>query len=802
MKEKIIYQKRIKSLIIVMILIITISLVKVSAGTFTLTRNKIDGIYAVAPLPDKTHLYNLEIYKIGSEIAYCIEIGKKLTDSYNATIDTNEASIITNISADKLNYLKLLIYFGYGFRNHTDYKYYMATQELVWEYLNNTDITWTNELDINGAKINIESYKNEIKSLIKEYQSSPNIPDNINCKIGDSITLIDDNKSLNFYNISNQGRQTTTKPNDNTLQININDKYIGEDIIELKTGNAYNNLPTFYYANSSQTLLSSGNLDTKKKNINLKISGETLTTNLIDKDNKSCIPSGQATLTGAKYELYDKNNNLITSFTTNDTCENTIPNLYHDTYYVKQIKSSTGYKLNDKVVEIHLTKDNNRITLEEEVIKSDIEINKLYEVENEYPKEIGIIFNIYDNNNNIYKTITTTNNKDIVTVPFGTYIIKQENTSYGYEFVKDIKLTIDENSDTEIKYNLVNKQIKSILNITTKDNISKSIIKQKNIKYKVKNKQTNKYIYTKDTNNKKITEFSTNENGELTIPTAIPYGNYIIEQTSTPDKYLENKEKITITVDENSTYTYFNNQVVINVDYYNTPIIGKINILTNTTIISKNQDNTSSKKDEIRANIEVELYQGEKIINSYKTNEEGKITIENLPLGNYCIKEKNTSNQKCITLINTDNVTPIIERNIEFTNVIKLSNATITNIDNLNNPIAGSEINLYQDDKLISGNITNHDGKITIYNLNAGKYCFKQEKVSDKYYPNNEKVCFNINNDGKDVNLDLINNLIISEKIPVPNTLSNKKNNNYLLISSILLSLGVVFYKKKKIHNN
>ncbi|MEE3343120.1 MAG: SpaA isopeptide-forming pilin-related protein [Bacilli bacterium] len=671
--------KRIKRIMLVMILITILALVKVSANTINLTRNKIDGIYAIAPLSDRTHLYNLEIFKLGTDTAYCIEIGKPVSDTYTGTLDMNEASRVTNISIDKINYIRLIAHFGYGFRSHSDYKYYMAAQELIWESLNNIDITWTNELDTNGPKINIETYKNEIKSLINKYNSTPTLPETINCKIGDNLTLTDNNKSLDLYTTSNKGKGNAYIQDNKTFIINVANNYIGEDKIEIKTSNNYNGNTLFYYANNYQSLLTAGNVNIKTKTINLNITGETLTTNLIDKDNKSCTPSGQATLIGAQYELYDKNNNLITTFTTDNTCTNTIPNLYYDTYYIKQIKASTGYKINDKLVEINLTKDNTSITLEEEVIKSNIEINKLYEIDDNYQKEEGVEFNIYDYNNILYKTITTTKNKDIVTLPYGSYIIKQMTTSYGYDMVKDIIITINENTNPEIKYDLVDKQIKSILHITTKDNKTKINIKEKNIKYKLKNNKTNKYIYTLDNNNKKTTIFTTNSEGELTIPVPLPYGEYTIEQISSPRKYLKNDEVITIKIDENSIYSYIDNQVVINVDYYNEPIIGRINIAT--TIETINNNNIPQKK-ELRPNIEVELYKDNKLVNNYKTDDNGKLTIDNLPLGNYCIKEKNNSNKKCLELINTDNITPIIEKDIELKIINNLSLNSIIPIPN------------------------------------------------------------------------------------------------------------------------
>lgn len=706
-------KKRIKRLIIVIIIsIITIiTTVKVSANTVKLTKNKIDGIYAIAPLSDRNHLYNLEIFKLGADTAYCIEIGKPVSDTYTGTLDMNEASRITNINIEKINYLSLITYFGYGYKNHSNYKYYMAAQELIWEYLNNIDITWTNELDINGPKIDIESYKNEIKELINKYNTTPTLKEEINCKIGDNLTLTDNNNSLDLYKVSNKGKNNAYIKDNKTLIINVANNYIGKDTVEIKTSNNYNGGTLFYYANNYQSLLTSGNIKDKNKTINLNIRGETLTTNLIDKDNKLCTPSGQATLKGATYEVYDKNNNLVTTFTTDNTCTNSIPNLYYDTYYIKQIKASTGYKINDKLVEVNITKDNTNITLEEEVIKSNIEINKLYEIEDNYQKEEGITFNIYDFKNKLYKSITTTKDKDMVTLPYGSYIIKQLNTSYGYEMVKDINIIINENSNPTIKYDLVDKQIKSILHIRTKDKKTKESIRENNIKYKVKNNKTNKYIFITNNDNKKITTFESNSEGELTIPVQLPYGQYIIEQVSPPQKYLKNDERIIVKIDEDSTYTYLNNQVVINTDYYNEPIIGKINIITSTEII--NQDNTTPQK-EIRPNIETELYKEDELIKTYKTDNTGKLTIENLPLGNYCLKEKNSNIKKCFELINTDNTTPVIEKNIELKTTI-------------NNPLTNS--------------------------------------------------------------------------IPIPNTLSNKKN-NYIILPISLFLIGVVLYKKQSNNSN
>lgn len=774
----------------------------VNAGTqdSTLIRNTIDGIYAVAPLSDRTHLYNLEIYKMNNKISYCIEIGKSITTNvYNSITNINEQSSISKLSFKQLLHIKEIIYFGYGYPGHNDIKYYMAAQELIWEYLNNIDITWTNILDINGPKINVEPYKEEIQNLSKLYNSPYSFTSNINCKVGDKIVLTDTNNSLQYYEIISEGNQKA-QLNNNTLTININNNYIGTDSIRIKRKNNYNDFSTLFYFDNSQNILSVGKIGDVNKIINLKIEGETLTTNLIDKENKNNIPSGQATLEGAVYEIYDKNNNLVSTFTTDKIGINTISNLYHDTYYIKQIKASKGYKLNDKIIEINLTSENNKLTLEEEVIKSTIEINKLYEIGDNYKREQGIKFEIYDNKDQLYSSITTTKlGPDKITIPYGKYTIKQVNTTYGYDKIKDINLNIDEKAETIIRYDLVDKKITSKLHIITKDKITLNNIEESKIKYKIKDKNTNEYLTYIDANNNTISEFSTNNSGELTIPINLSYGVYIIEQASTPTKYLENNEKLEVIINDKTEYSYINNQVVINVDFLNTPIVGKINVITNKESFITEANNYSSKLEK-RPNVEIELYYNDKLLDNYKTNDNGKIEIENLKLGTYCVKEKNSNNKKCVELININNKTKIIEENIELTKKLKTTNIKLNNIDTNKNSIKGTTIELYKDDKLINTSITNESGIIIITNLITGKYCFKEIKVNSKYILNEELLCFDIKDTSKNINLTLINKLKEDKfkLIDVPNTLSNKKS--YLILLPLSLILGAIIYKKN--HKN
>lgn len=561
--------KRMVRILATLIIIILLSQTKVSAGAkdSTLVRNTQSDILAVAPLSDRIHLYYLELYTINGIPSYCIELGKSITSTtYNSTLVESEQLNITKLTKQQLDHIKVISHFGYQYKKdgviiNNSREYYMATQELIWEYLNNIDITWTTELDVNGKKINIEPQKNMLKTIINLYEKELSIPNIINCKPGDTITFKDD--SLSFYELKNKGNQEVSL-NNNELTIKVSNNFIGNSIIELKTKEEEKQETKVYNIDDSQVLLSKGKINGKTKTITLNVTGYNLTTNLVDKDTKTNKPSGEASLIGAEYELYNKDNQLVTSFTTDETLINSINNLYNDKYYIKQTKASPGYKINDEIIEVDLSKTSS-ITLEEEVIKNTIEINKLYEVNNTYQREENIKFNIFDNNNNLYSSLTTTKTGlNSIILPYGKYTIIQENTTYGYNKVNNIKIIIDENSNTTIRYDLVDTKIISKIKINTKDKQTKKSIKEQNIKYKIKEKSTGNYLLYL---NKDV--FSTDESGELIFPMSLPYGEYIIEQITPPTNYLENEEFIEIKIDENSEYVYINGEIVINADYLN-----------------------------------------------------------------------------------------------------------------------------------------------------------------------------------------------------------------------------------------
>ena len=799
--------KRIKKLkgwlLIIGLILISHILLKTSvyAGSkdSKLVRNQIDGIYAIAPLSDKIHLYNFEIYTVNDKITYCIEIGKKITtDIYNSTTNTSEQEAMTNLTNERLNYIKAIAYFGYGYLGHNDNKYYMAAQELIWEYLNNIDISWTNELDINGPKINIDAFKNEIINLVERYLTPLTIPKSAVYYIGTNHFMTDPNNSISFY--------TTTSPkiqqlniNKNNLEIKIGTDYIGNTSILLTRKKEYTQPSVIYNSDDSQIMLSAGNLDDLTHEISIKIKGATLTSYVIDKDTNKYLASGQASLLDPTYELYDENKKLIHQYQIPYPGFQIITNLPYGIYYIKHKTPSKGYILNNEIIKININQLNNNVTLMEEVIKNSIEINKLYEFENENKREANITFEIYDNNNQLYTTVTTTEKgPDVVRLPYGKYTIKQNNTTYGYEKVDDIEINIDKENNTIVKYNLLDKKIKTLVHITTKDKNTEENILESNIKYKIINKETDKYITYKNKNDEEISEYLTNENGELTLPIKLPYGIYILEQVTPPKQYLKNDKTITFSINDKTEYNYIDNEIMLNIDYYNEPIIGRLKIITTEEIINI-KNNEFQKENVIRPNKEVEVYLNEELLDIFQTDKSGNLVINNLPLGNYCIIDKETQEKRCIKLQNTDNQTKIIEKKVELVKQKEFATLIITNIDIYNNPISESTIELYQDNKNIIKAITNEKGTITIKNIPIGNYCLKETKINNKYEINKDSECFEIDNKTKIKNITIINK-IKTTKIKVPNTLNNIKQKK-IALPILLIAVSIIIIIKKKSMN-
>ena len=216
--------------------------------------------------------------------------------------------------------IKRIAYYGYGYKEHQDLKWYAITQYLIWqETVENGEIYFTDKL--NGKKISIfQNEINELYNLVNESKKKPSFINKKHIMIENkNLVLTDTNNVINQYNINNQ------KINNNELQIsNLNE---GNHNITLSKQYNNNSQPIiFYQSPNSQTLMKTGNLDTETINLEIQVIKTNIKIYKIDSENKNIYPQGESSLNNAIFGLYDENMNLLNQY---KIINNIINMVYH-----------------------------------------------------------------------------------------------------------------------------------------------------------------------------------------------------------------------------------------------------------------------------------------------------------------------------------------------------------------------------------------------------------------------------------------------------------------------------------------
>lgn len=221
---------------------------------------------------------------VDSKNAYCIDFGTQLGTYTNETDDHAQTLLsyltdngLTEAAAkDAVNKAMLYNYFGYnsGVKGRDTYQYYLATQQLIWETLNDTGFfkspnTIKNDLMDNEIKggydisnirflktstdshnrcsekpdydenstINVNDTKQSIINASKNFGRIPSFAnDKIGeIKVGESVTLEDTNKVLQYFTITECSDNAECTISGNNLTI----KAIDEGDITIKFNRTY-----------------------------------------------------------------------------------------------------------------------------------------------------------------------------------------------------------------------------------------------------------------------------------------------------------------------------------------------------------------------------------------------------------------------------------------------------------------------------------------------------------------------------------------------------------------------------------
>ena len=529
----------------------------------------------------------------------------------------------------------------------------------------------------------------------------------------------------------------------------------------------------------------------------------------VDSETNSCNAKGQATLIGARYGLYDINNNLIDTLIIGEDCTAESQNIPFGNYKIKELFALNGYELDTKVYDINIINTNTiEIISKEKVIKNFISILKQYDFVDETTQflnaESDVTFEIYYPDGTLYdKIVTDKNGYATIEIPYGVWKFHQVNSHIGFEKIYDFFITVDENSPKDHYYNILNNKLSAYLKVVKIDSETGNTIAIANTTFKILNTDTNQYV-SQFVAGKVYDTFKTDANGIMTTYLKLESGNYRLIEIESPNGYLLSSESLNFSIGEDTHYSYTNYGAFVTVYFKNTAIKGQVeinkkgeNLIVNNGSFSYEYIDLDNVVFEIYASEDVKssdgnylYYNKDDLVDTITTDEFGYAISKELPLGKYYIVEIKTKedyvldNEKYyFELTEIDNKTPMVYHTYSALNMLKKGTIEFSKTDLVDGkPIPNTIIEIYNSaEELIFTGKTDVDGEIIINNLKIGKYYIIEKESATGYILSDEKVYFEIKENGEIVKVNMTNEKITGTleftKIdlvggkPIPNTI-------------------------------
>ena len=254
-----------------------------------------------------------------------------------------------------------------------------------------------------------------------------------------------------------------------------------------------------------------------------------------------------------------------------------------------------------------------------------------------------------------------------------------------------------------------------------------------------------------------------------------------------------------------------NDDMVLELYFYNKRVKGTLNITKYGENIKYNDDKYYYNNDVLLDDVVFYLYAKEDIYENGKliyskddkvnecTTNDGKCKIENIPLGNYYLKEISSSEGNVldnteynISFSYKDQYTENIAYNLEVKNHLPKGKVVINKYETgTKNGISGTLIEIRNiNNEIIYKGYTDKDGKIILDDMLYGKYYVSEVEASTEYRLVQDKIYFEVGD--KDVNIDIYN-----ERIKVPNTGISFGIKDIFVIVCFISSLGCILLKYK-----
>ncbi len=451
--------------------------------------------------------------------------------------------------------------------------------------------------------------------------------------------------------------------------------------------------------------------------------------------------SENASAVGAEYSLYLKNGDLVEVETTDEDGKLSFDHLPLGDYYIQETKAPDFTNLDEKKYEVALLYENQNtavitynLQVTNEVLVRDISFSK---VDSNKKLIAGATMQLLDGNGDLVdEWISSSNPYVIEDLPLGNiYTLKEIKAPEGYVLADAaITFTIGDGSDAQ-NIAMTDNQIG-----ISKENEEGSLI-------------PGATLQVIDTNGKVVDEWVSTD--QIHYVSGLIVGNdYTLHEVLAPVGYLQ-AEDIDFRVDSED-------QIITMTDKSPTGIIN----------LTKSLNRKDSAK-AIVAGAEYSLFSFDGTLTAVGiTDEEGRYSFENLPLGDYYIRETKAPdytmidrNKYEISLIYKDQDTAIITYDLETVNDIKVKDLVISKVDVAGIKIPGSSMELVDENDVVIVKWVSTDEPYAVKNLPVGNtYTLHELKAPDGCVLAND-VTFTLEDDGTvEQHIDMIDEIVSVSK--------------------------------------
>lgn len=191
------------------------------------------------------------------QFVYCIEPGTPVSAGTVYPGQDYDQSYVANMTEEQWRRIELLAYYGYGYGDHTDLKWYSVTQFLIWQTApHGYDVFFTDSL--NGNRITKYTDEiNELNRLVNEHYKTPSFSNTTqNMNIGDTATFNDANGVLNQFEVASSDKVSATI-NGNSLNVTASEVGTGSITLTKRDKN-YSHPAIVYVHPTSQDIMMRG----------------------------------------------------------------------------------------------------------------------------------------------------------------------------------------------------------------------------------------------------------------------------------------------------------------------------------------------------------------------------------------------------------------------------------------------------------------------------------------------------------------------------------------------------------------